>query len=195
MTSLDFERMRKAMVDSQLRTNAVTDARVLDAMGRIAREDHVPAAARALAYADLPIALGPGVVLNAPMVTGRLLNEAKIRPADTVLVVAPQGSDYVAAVASALAASVVTIAPEAAVADVAGGPFDVIVVDGAIEAVPDSLVGALRPGGRLVTGLVDRGVTRLAVGHRSMAGFGLVAFADADVAVLKAFSQPHDFAF
>jgi protein-L-isoaspartate(D-aspartate) O-methyltransferase len=71
----------------------------------------------------------------------------------------------------------------------------VIVIDGAVESVPDAIVEQLAPGGRLTTGLVDRGVTRLALGRRTGGGFGLAEFADLDCVVLPGFARPKTFQF
>jgi protein-L-isoaspartate(D-aspartate) O-methyltransferase len=191
MNAGNFATMRKAMIDSQLRTNAVTDLRVLDAMGRVAREDYVPEAYRATAYADLVIPMGDGRAVNPPMVTGRLLNEAHVGAGDSVLIVGSAGG-YLAAVVACLTESVTVVDGKT---DDFGGPFDVIVIDGAVEHVPDALIAALKPNGRLVSGIVEGSVTRLAVGRKGGSGFGLIAFADADVVVLPEFSQPRIFAF
>lgn len=194
MTSADFEAARAAMVASQLRTNAVTDLRVLDAMGSVLREDYVPDAFRAAAYADVTIPMGDGRAVNPPMTTGRLLNEARIAAGESVLIVG-SATGYVAAVVAALGADVsIASADDAARGDF-GGAYDVIVIDGAVEQVPEALVAALKSTGRLVTGLVDQNVTRLAVGRKGGSGFGLVAFADADIAVLLEFARPRVFAF
>jgi protein-L-isoaspartate(D-aspartate) O-methyltransferase len=194
MTSADFEAARAAMVASQLRTNAVTDLRVLDAMGSVPREEYVPAAFRATAYADVTIPVGDGRAVNAPMTTGRLLNEARIAPGDSVLIVG-SATEYVAAVVTAMGAQVSSASAEAAAQGDIGGPYDVIVIDGAVEHLPDTLVAALKPTGRIAAGLADNGVTRLAVGRKGGSGFGLVAFADADIAVLPEFARPRAFAF
>jgi protein-L-isoaspartate(D-aspartate) O-methyltransferase len=194
MTSADFEAARAAMVASQLRTNAVTDLRVLDAMGTVPREDYVPDAFRAAAYADVTIPMGDGRAINPPMTTGRLLNEARINPGDSVLIVA-SASGYVAAVVAAMGADVSIASAEAAVKGDVGGPYDVIIIDGAVEKVPGALVGALKTSGRLATGLAENGVTRLAIGRKGGSGFGLVAFADADIAMLPEFARPRVFAF
>jgi protein-L-isoaspartate(D-aspartate) O-methyltransferase len=194
MTSADFEAARAAMVASQLRTNAVTDLRVLDAMGRVPREDYVPEAFRAAAYADVTIPIGNGCAVNPPMTTGRLLNEARIVPGDSVLI-AGSASGYVAAVVIAMGADVSVASAETAVTGDVGGPYDVIVIDGAVEYVPGGLVAALKPTGRLVTGLSENTVTRLAVGRKGGSGFGLIAFADADIAILPEFARPRIFAF
>lgn len=79
--------MRAAMIDSQLRTNDVIDPAVVGAMAAAPREAHVPAALAGVAYMDRPIALGHGRALNAPLVTGRMLVAAAIRPGQRVLLV------------------------------------------------------------------------------------------------------------
>ena len=213
----DFEAMRHAMVVSQLRTSAVNDARVLAAMTAVPREKFVPEAARAQAYRDTGVAVGGGRALNPPIATGRLLTELAIRQDERVLVVGTAGG-YTAAVVSMLGESVVavesdpTLAADAKAAlaayptvtlvegplgqgAAASGPFDVILVDGAVAQVPDALIAQLKPGGRLATGLVDRGVTRLAIGGRSEGGVGLPDFADVECTVLPGFEKAAAFSF
>lgn len=212
-----FDAMRQAMVASQLRTSAVSDPRIVAAMARVPRERFVPDALRALAYRDTGVGLGKGRALNLPLATGRLLTAAELRADDRVLLVG-SGSGYTAALLAALVAQVTALEVDAdLIADARGllagetsidlvegpleggwpgsAPYDVIIIDGAVEHVPDSLVDQLRPGGRLVTGRVDRGVTRLAAGRRTAAGFGLVDFADLDCAILPGFSRPRIFSF
>eukprot|EP01034_Spumella_vulgaris_P032305 gene32305-39888_t len=79
--------MRSAMIDSQLRTNDVIDAAVVGAMAAVPREAHVPAHLASVAYMDRAIALGHGRALNAPLVTGRMLVAAAIRPGMRVVLV------------------------------------------------------------------------------------------------------------
>ena len=74
-------------------------------------------------------------------------------------------------------------------------PYDLILIDGAVEVVPDSLVEQLADGGRLATGLIDGSVTRLAIGRRAGHGFGLVPFADSAAAALPGFARPREFTF
>ena len=74
-------------------------------------------------------------------------------------------------------------------------PYDVLMIDGAVEFVPNALIDQLAPDGRVVTGLVDRNIIRLASGRRSAGGFGLVGFADVDCVVLPGFSRPRGFSF
>ena len=215
----DFTRfiaMREAMVVSQLRTSAVDDRRVIDVMARVRREDFVPEAVRSMAYRDTQLPLGGGRMQNTPLATGRLINEAAIQPDDRVLLIAAAGG-YAAAVLSDLAAHIVAVeeAPlasdartalagfanvqlvEGRLSDGAPGhdPFDVIVIDGAVEALPDALIEQARDGARIVTGLVDRGVTRLAAGRRTAGGFGLFDFVDLDCAILPGFERPREFKF
>ncbi len=214
--STRYAAMRDAMVVSQLRTSGVDDRRVIDAMARVPREEFVPEAVRSLAYRDTQLPLGSGRTQNTPLATARLINEAAIGPDDRVLLIGAAGG-YAAAVLSVLAKQVVAVeeAPLAGAARAALGnfanveivegklsdgapghePFDVIVIDGAVEALPDALVEQARDGARIVTGLVDRGVTRLAVGRRTAGGFGLFDFADLDCAILPGFDVPREFKF
>lgn len=212
-----FEKMRHAMVASQLRTNAVDDVRVVAAMARVPREDFVTGEARSLAYRDGPVPLGGGRALNLPMATGRLLTEADIAPTDRVLLIGA-ASGYTAAIVAQLAASVTAVEEDPALADAArvalaayptatlvegplnagapdGAPYDVLLIDGAVEVVPPALIEQLRPGGRIATGLIDRGVTRLATGSRSAGGFGLQDFADVECVPLPGFAKPKSFVF
>ena len=152
--------MRAAMIDSQLRTNDVIDPAVVAAMGSVAREAHVPAALASVAYMDRAIALGHGRALNAPLVTGRLLVAADIRPGQRVLLIGA-ATGYTAALLAALGASVVAVEEQAdllaaaraatdnpAIRWVEGplaagapgeAPVDRIMIDGAIEQLPDAL--------------------------------------------------------
>lgn len=209
------ETARAAMVVSQLRTSGVSDARVVAAMAQVEREKFLPESQRALAYRDRPLPLGNGRVQNPPLATGLLLTEARLRPEDKVLIVGAAGG-YAAAVAAKLAAKVVAVEADPALAasartaldgqaevvegpladgHAAGAPYDVLIVDGAVEELPAALAAQVAPGGRIVSGLVDRGLTRLASGVRSEGGFGLKPFADIETAVLPGFEKPRGFQF
>jgi protein-L-isoaspartate(D-aspartate) O-methyltransferase len=206
MTADRFESMRRAMVSNQLRTTAVDDPRVVDAMARVPREDYVPADRRDVAYTDIAIPLGGGRALNSPMATARLINEAGITQSDHVLIVG-SATGYAVAVVKLLAKSVVGLECDAQLAgasDVVGlleagcadqGPFDVIIIDGAVEEVPVALIDQLASGGRLAAAVIENGVIRLAVGRRGGAGFALNAFTDADAVVLPGFEKPRAFVF
>ena len=216
MTNLDFNHMRQAMVANQLRTTAVNDARVIAAMGAVPRERFVPQESAALAYIDRAIPLGAGRALNPPMTTGRLLTEAHPKAEDSALVIGG-ATGYAAALLAELVASVVSLEEDAALLAVARqapastrvsivegplaagwkkkAPYDLILIDGAVEVVPQAIIDQLADGGRLAAAIVDRGVARLSLGKRSGKGFGLVAFADAEAVPLPGFTQPKSFSF
>ncbi len=209
--------MRQIMVSNQLRTNAVSDPRVIAVMARVPREAFFPSDIAGLAYRDTALPIGQGRFANLPIATGRLLNEAAVRPQDRVLLIGA-ASGYAAAVLSELASQVVAVENDpvlvvmarAALADranvtvveaplasghPAAAPYDLLVIDGAVEQVPDALIEQLAIGARVVSGIVDRGVTRLASGRRSASGFALSAFADLDCAILPGFAVPAAFDF
>jgi protein-L-isoaspartate(D-aspartate) O-methyltransferase len=216
VTDLDFNHMRQAMVASQLRTTAVNDARVIAAMGAVPRERFVPQESAALAYIDRSIPLGAGRALNPPMTTGRLLTEAHPKAKDRALVIGG-ATGYAAALLAELVASVVSLEEDAALLAVARqapastrisvvegllaagwkkkAPYDLILIDGAVEVVPQAIIDQLADGGRLAAAILDRGVARLSLGKRSGKGFGLVAFADAEAVPLPGFAQPKSFSF
>jgi protein-L-isoaspartate(D-aspartate) O-methyltransferase len=77
----------------------------------------------------------------------------------------------------------------------AGGPYDQILIDGAVEMIPDAIVAQLADGGRLGTAIVDRGITRLAVGRKAGTAFGTLSVGDAGVPALPGFSRPKEFTF
>ena len=118
LSEITAAEMRAAMIDSQLRTNDVIDPAVVTAMGAVPREAHVPAALSSVAYMDRAIALGDGRMLNPPLVTGRMLVAAAIRPGMRVLLVGG-ATGYTAALLAALGAEVHAVeeAPALAVTD------------------------------------------------------------------------------
>lgn len=200
------------MVASQLRTTAVNDARVVAAMGAVPRELYVPADRAALAYLDVAVPLGAGRALPAPMVLGRLLTEARIAPGDRALIVGA-ATGYSAAVLALLAGEVIALEEDAALAGPApaagvtrvsgplaegwatGAPYDLILIDGAVDHVPPAIVAQLADGGRLATAIDEDGVTRLAIGRVAGGAFGLTSFADAAVPILPGFAPPAGFRF
>ncbi len=186
----DFAAARRAMVDSQLRPEGVTDTAVLAAMASVPREQFVPQAMRPLAYSDRPLDLGGGKALMAPAALAKLLTELSPRPGEHALLVGTNA--YTAKVLEALGLIVeVAEAPEAA----PGGPYDLIIIDGAVEEVPAGLIARLAPEARLGTAVADNGITRLAVGRVSSGAFGLRRFAHAQVPLLSGFTRPRVFTF
>ncbi len=188
---MDHSAARRAMIDNQLRPEAVTDGAVLAAMGSVAREDYVPEAARAVAYVDRPIALGAGASMMPPAALGRLLSETAPRAGERALVVAA-GSGYSAALLTAIGCDVTSVdGPEASI----GEPYDLILIDGAVDEIPQALIDQLVEGGRLATALRDRGVSRLVIGRAAAGRLGLRTIVDADVAPLPHFERPRAFNF
>jgi protein-L-isoaspartate(D-aspartate) O-methyltransferase len=193
--TIDQSAARRAMIDSQLRVSGVNDEQVLAAMNAVPREDFVPASASGHAYIDRAIPLGEGRALPAPLVQGMTLAEAGLRSADKVLVVSA-GSGYLAALAGRLAGSVESIAvAKAAAAKRGSGGYTVLLIDGAIEQLPDGLAGELAEGGRIVTGLVERGVTRLAAGRKLGGAVSLLPLAEVGIPVLAEFAAPKGWSF
>jgi len=210
VTEQNYSSMRAAMVESQLRTSDVGDQRVIAVMAKVPREDFVPTDRRAMAYVDRPIPLAEGRALNPPLVTGRLLNEAQVVPGDKVLLIGA-ATGYAAALLVELGAQVTAVEEEGglemAVADVAlvrgalaagapdGAPYDVLFIDGAVEEVPATLVQQLGEDARVVTGIADRGVTRLSSGRVIGGVLGLSSLVDIEMVVLPGFGAPKGFTF
>jgi protein-L-isoaspartate(D-aspartate) O-methyltransferase len=170
---MDYATARLNMVESQVRTNKVTDPKVVAALLAVLRERFVPEKLRGVAYVDKDLPLGGARYLLEPMVLARLLQAAQITPADRVLDVGP-GTGYSTAILGRLALSVVALEQEARLAeearrllhelmvnnasvvtgDPAGGnpksaPYDVVLVNGALAGLPPTLKAQLADGGRL----------------------------------------------
>ena len=178
------------MVDSQLRPQGVNDPAVIAAMSSVPREDFVPESQRPLAYSDRSIPLDDGRALPAASVLGQLLTALAPERGERALVVG-SGSGYSAAVLSAIGVDVTT-SEKAAKKD----NFDFILIDGAVETIPDSLIAQLRDGGRLGTGIVDKsGITRMATGRKVAGAFGLQTIGDASIPLLPGFERPRAFTF
>ena len=174
MSASDFSTLRTRMVDNQLRTTDVTKHEVLSAFLAVPRELFVPANKQDLAYVDADIELGGDRFVMEPSPLARLIQLAEVKTTDRVLIIGA-GMGYGAAIVSHLAKSVVALednaelatAASAALASagsgnvevvtgpLAGGaaakdPFDVIIIEGAVDHVPETLTAQLAEGGRLV---------------------------------------------
>ena len=207
----DFAAAREAMVESQLRPQGVADPAVLDAMGRVPREKFLLSHTRPLAYVDRAVGLGGDRFLPAPAVLGQLLTQMIPERGQRALVVGA-GTGYSAAVLDAIGLDVTAVesapelvaasGPDAKLVDgpleegyARAAPYDQILIDGAVEFIPDAIVDQLADGGRLGTALVDRGVTRLIIGRKAGGAFGYLSIGDAGVPVLPGFSRPKEFSF
>jgi protein-L-isoaspartate(D-aspartate) O-methyltransferase len=186
---------RRAMIDSQLRTSGVNAEPVLRRMAEVARERFVPEAARGFAYIDRAIALGDGRQLAAPVVHGLMLQEARPVPADRALLV-DGGSGYLAEVLRPMVGSLEVITPaDAVAASRKGGDFTLLVIDGAIERLPETLARRLAEGARAVAGVVENGITRLAIGREASGALALLPLAELGIPVLPEFAAPKGWSF
>ena len=183
-----FDDARRAMIDSQLRTSGVNDAFVLARMSVVPREDFVPEGQRAAAYTDRAVRLPDGGALPAPLFHGLLLAEARPDRADRVVVI-DGGSGYLPALLEPMVGALTVVSPEDAAAGKIGAGPTLVLIDGAVEHLPEPLLRKLDEGTRVVTGLVERGVTRLAVGRKAGGALGLVALVETGVPRLAAFDR------
>ena len=208
----DFAAARLAMVESQLRPEGVVDPAVTRAMGSVPRERFVPEAMRPVAYVDRAVPLGEGRYLAAPAVLGQLLTQMMPERGQRALVIgagtgysaaviaeiglevlAVENSPQLAAMAKKLGVNVIEAPLEAG--DPKDGLFDQILIDGAVETIPEAIIAQLADGGRLGTGLIDRGITRLVVGRKAGGAFGYLSLSDAGVPALPGFARPKAFTF
>jgi protein-L-isoaspartate(D-aspartate) O-methyltransferase len=208
----DFKAARLAMVESQLRPQGVTDPRMLEAMGEVEREKFLPPATRPLAYVDRAVAIGDGRFLAAPTVLGQLLTQMMPEPGQRALVIGA-GTGYSTAVLSRIGLKVTGLEESGQLGSMArdlgveivegplengcksGAPYDQILIDGAVEVIPEAIIGQLSDGGRLGTALIDGGITRLIVGRKAGGAFGYLSIGDAGVPTLPGFIRPKAFEF
>ena len=210
---------RRMMVDGQIRTADVTNADLIEAMLTVPRERFVPAALAEQAYRDGDVAIAAQRVLLRPMVLAKLLQAARVTGADRVLDIGC-GTGYSSAVLARLAGSVIALEQDEALgararetlAAIGAGnvtiatgpltagwpaaaPYDLIVLEGSTEVVPETLGGQLKPDGRLAC-IFGRGPTGKAMIYRLIEGHlvGRPVF-DAAGAVLPGFVAPPAFVF
>ncbi len=222
MSSSDFSANRRAMIDSQLRTSGISQPWVVAAMGAAAREAFVPETMRPVAYMDRSINLDNGNrKLNPPVAAAMILEAAEVKSDDRVLLIGA-GTGYMASLLASRAASVVAVEEDAslfataektlagnsiitlvhsALANGAAehGPYSLIIVDGAVTELPTALTDQLDDGGRVICGLLQNGVSRLAAGYKrgELKGnsIALRPFADTEIAQLPGFAKTTEFVF
>jgi protein-L-isoaspartate(D-aspartate) O-methyltransferase len=217
----DFATARRNMVDGQLRPNRVTSPKLLAAVRDLPRERFLPEGLRSVAYSDEDVPLGNGRFLMEPMVLARLIQTLQPRDTDRALVVA-SGRGYGAALLARLVKSVVAVESDAALAASAAqtlkelgltnieqkggaleagaaeaGPYDVIVIEGAVQQVPSGILDQLVDGGRLATVVAGPpgalGTAQLFVKDGGVAS-GRPLF-DAGTPLLPGFAPPPRFTF
>jgi protein-L-isoaspartate(D-aspartate) O-methyltransferase len=217
---VDFAAARSNMVESQIRTNKVTDPALLDAFETTPRERFVPESLRGIAYVDEDVALGGERFVMEPMVLARLLQAARPGPGDVALDLGC-GSGYATAILSRLVATVVALEVDAALAAAATltldeleidnavvvegrladgypkqAPYNVILLNGAVSEVPLAIADQLAEGGRLVTVVsVGTGLGRATLMRRDRGVISSRILCDAAVPVLPGFEAAPGFVF
>lgn len=215
----DFTVARRNMVESQLRPAAILDARVLAAAGATPREIFTPKQLQALAYGENQLPLSPGRAMLAPLSIAVLLQAAEIKPGDVVLVVGA-GDGYMGALAARLAGTVIGLECDAALAaqateqlnacnsdniaivtgDLNAGyakqaPYDVILLNGAVETGIAPLLAQLRDGGRLACVEFENGLGRARIYRRDGESAAGRTVRDLAAPVLPGFEKAAAFSF
>lgn len=185
---------RRAMIDSQLRTCGVNEPWVLSALASVAREDYVPVEYRAAAYIDRAVPMGQGRALPAPLFHGKLLGAAEPLASDKVLVVTA-GSDYLAAVVGKLNSNVDKIDVAALSGGLPGTGYTLILIDGAAGEVPAVLTDALAAEGRIVTGTIQKGITRLTIGRKVGGTVSYLPLAEIGIPAIAELAAPKSWSF
>lgn len=177
----DYSDARFNMVEGQVKPNKVTDSALMNAMLNVPRDKFVPKAVRGIAHVDEDVPIGNGRYLMEPMVFGRLVNDANVRPTDIVLDIGC-GYGYSTAILARLCSTVVALESDGTMAGKAAdilaelgadnavvltgdltagwpdqGPYDVIFINGAVDHVPQGILDQLADGGRLATVLASAG--------------------------------------
>ncbi|WP_241911653.1 protein-L-isoaspartate O-methyltransferase family protein [Telmatospirillum siberiense] len=217
---MNYAAARHNMVENQIRTNRITNNAVIDALGKVPREAFVPKQLRGVAYLDEDIDLAGGRYLMEPLVFAAMLQAADINPDDVVLDVGC-GTGYSAAVLARLSSTVVALESDGEMVvragallaglsvdnvavvggsltegDPAHGPYQVIVIEGAVPRIPDRLLRQLTGGGRLVAVLADEtGLGRVTVTTRVGEVFSSRVIVDASVRPLPEFHRKAEFIF
>lgn len=210
---------RMHMIAGQIRPNRVSDERVVAAIRAVPREAYVPKALRGIAYIDEDLEVAPGRYLMEPMVFARLIREAEIMPHEVVLDIGC-ATGYSIAVLARLAETVVAVEEDEALAAKAEetlsaqgvdnaavvmaplskgapkqGPFDVIILEGAVEVIPQGIIDQLSDGGRLVCVRADEGTSQGYIMTHSGDAVGGRRFCDAFVPALPGFQAERGFEF
>jgi len=215
----DFTRLRVTMVDTQVRPSDVTKFPILDAMLSVPREAYVPDAKRDIAYADTPVDLGDGRQMLDARAIAKLLEALTPAPSDLVLEVGA-GGGYTTALLASMAEAVVAVEEdedlardaEAALVEqgvdnaaiVVGalksgsekhGPFDMVMIFGGVEQVPDTIIAQLRDGGRIAAIFMNGALGEARVGVKSGNVVSWRMAFNATAPVLPGFEKAPSFAF
>jgi protein-L-isoaspartate(D-aspartate) O-methyltransferase len=218
MTAVDFAVARDLMVEGQLRPSKVADRRVLDAMRSLPRERFVPAALASLAYIDDDLEVAPRRFMLKPLVLARLIQLAAPIGGEAALVVGA-GTGYGAAVLAACGVQVIACEQDPALRELARSalagiegvtmqaspladgwaaraPYDLVLIEGAVRAIPERLARQVAATGRLVTVIAPAGGGSYAViAEPSAGGLAIRPAFDAAAPLLPALLPTPSFAF
>lgn len=215
----DFATAREMMVDGQIRTSDVTRYPIIEAFLAVPRERYVPEAMKPVAYLGEHMTLAPGRVLLDPRVFAKMLDAIAVGPSDLVLDVGC-GMGYSSAILAHMAEAVIALEEDEALAGraeeiLAGfnvdnaiveagplsegkanhGPFDAIVIEGGMEALPEAIAAQLKPGGRIVGIFGDGRHGQARLGVNGPAGITWRRIFDATAPVLPGFARSKAFEF
>ncbi|WP_176249645.1 protein-L-isoaspartate O-methyltransferase [Sulfitobacter sp. HGT1] len=213
----DFSARRTMMVDTQVRPSDVTKFPIIDAMLHVAREDFVPAAQREAAYLGENLNLGEGRILLEPRTLAKMLDVLAINNGDLVLDIGC-AYGYSSAVIAHIAEAVVAVEEDEAMAKEAQeilmtsgadnaivqagalvegapqhGPYDVILIQGGVETVPEAILSQLKTGGRIACIFMDGALGEVRVGYKDDHGVSWRADFNAGAPVLKGFAREKAF--
>lgn len=214
----DFAARRRIMVDTQVRPADVTAYPIIDAMLQVPRETFVPDHLREAAYAGETLDLGGGRVILEPRTLAKMLEALDIRDNELVLDIGA-GLGYSAAVAAHLAEAVIAVEEDEPMAGdaqdllaqagadnavvhagplAAGaaemGPFDVIMIEGGVEELPQALLDQLKDGGRIACLFMDGALGAVRVGYKAAGGVSWRFEFNAAAPVLPGFERQRVFA-
>ncbi len=213
----DFSARRTMMVDTQVRPSDVTKFPIIDAMLNIAREDFVPAAQREAAYLGENLNLGEGRILLEPRTLAKMLDALAIHNGDLVLDIGC-AYGYSSAVIAHIAEAVVAVEEDEDMAKEAQenlmtsgadnafvhtgalvegapkhGPYDVILIQGGVETVPEAILSQLKTGGRIACIFMDGALGEVRIGYKDEHGISWRADFNAGAPVLKGFAREKAF--
>jgi protein-L-isoaspartate(D-aspartate) O-methyltransferase len=214
---MDFNTARRNMIECQLRPNKIVDEALIASMADAPRERFLPEELRGVAYVDEDLRISPGRSLLEPAIMARLLQELMLDPGDAVLDIA-SGTGYAAAVMARLAGSVFALESDPAlqakaaelfadlaldnVVPVEGGltagcadhaPFNAILIEGAVDSVPQAILDQLADGGRLAAIVMDKGIGRATLYRKDGAHLSHRVLFDAYVPELAEFAAAPGF--
>lgn len=208
----DFAARRRTMVDTQIRPSDVTKFPIIDAMLTVKRENFVPDSQREAAYVEGLIELGEGRCMLEPRTLAKMLDILNISNDESVLDIAP-ALGYSTAVAARMAQLVVAVEEDESLAAESQsilmeadadnaivhvgpleqgapehGPYDVIVIQGGVEQVPDALIAQLKDHGRIACLFVEGALGTVRIGHKSGDRVTWRDAFNANAPILQAFS-------